>query len=84
MYGIHVNKLTMYVQMNGVRSQIWQKVGNQGNKWINGKVDATVYNNNQIVFEGATGTSYMGDIALDDIYIFNGPCQSTSSMLSKP
>lgn len=57
---------------------MWQQTGNKGNKWINGKVDVIANTGDQVIFEGATGTSYQGDIALDDIYILNGPCQTAA------
>lgn len=28
----------------------------------------------QIIFEGVVGASYLGDIAIDDISLANGPC----------
>ena len=28
----------------------------------------------QIIFEGITGTSYRGDIAIDDVMVTDGPC----------
>ncbi len=29
----------------------------------------------QIVFEGVVGNSYLGDIAIDDVWTYDGPCQ---------
>lgn len=60
---------------------MWQQTGNKGNKWINGKVDVIANTGDKVIFEGATGSSYQGDIALDDIYILNGPCQTAACKL---
>ena len=78
MYGAHINMLSLYSNTGGSRGLLWQKSGNQGNKWINGRVDATVNNGDKVIFEGKTGISYQGDIALDDISILSGPCTTTS------
>ena len=32
----------------------------------------------QVVFEGVVGNSYLGDIALDDITTYDGPCERKS------
>lgn len=34
----------------------------------------------QIVMAGSVGKSYAGDIALDDISMYSGPCKVASSM----
>ena len=41
--------------------------GNQGDIWLGGKVDIKGDKNFRIVIEAKRGTSYQGDIAIDDI-----------------
>ena len=35
----------------------------------------------QVIFEGVRGTSYTGDIAIDDIKMFDGPCNQPGKQL---
>ena len=46
---------------------LWNKTGEQGNKWIKGTVNIGGHANFRIVFEGVRGNGYQGDIAIDDI-----------------
>ncbi|EDO47787.1 predicted protein [Nematostella vectensis] len=78
MYGPHVNALNLYVQQKGVLGQPkWTKTGTQGNAWRKGEYTLITSANANIVFEGVRGSSFKGDIALDDIGISEGSCPSS-------
>ena len=78
MYGPHIGQLNIYTNVGGqFNGPVWSKSGSHGNKWWNGQVQLTNKNPYKIVFEGMRGTSYRGDIALDDIQLSNGQCQPT-------
>lgn len=79
MYGTHVNTLNVYLQSGspGLGTPLWTKKGTQGNKWIQGQLTITPSNAYQVIFEGVRGTSYRGDIAIDDVRLSLGPCQTT-------
>ncbi|WP_458628147.1 immunoglobulin-like domain-containing protein [Winogradskyella sp. PC D3.3] len=63
-------------------SSIWSKSGNQGNAWLTGSVDLSSYvgASIQLRFNGITGTTWQGDMAIDAISLTTG---STSGSCSK-
>ncbi|XP_033112049.1 MAM and LDL-receptor class A domain-containing protein 1-like [Anneissia japonica] len=76
MYGATVNTLNVYiVNTEGtVGAPAWTNRNNQGNIWRLGKLSVETKTSFRIVFEGITGSSYTGDIALDDFRIIDGAC----------
>ncbi|XP_071828952.1 scavenger receptor cysteine-rich type 1 protein M130-like isoform X6 [Apostichopus japonicus] len=79
MYGSTIGSLHVYAHTSSLGSPIWSMYGSQGNQWRLGQVQVYVYSTTQIVFEGVRGSSYTGDIALDDIDIANGSCSFVTS-----
>ncbi|XP_068678144.1 MAM and LDL-receptor class A domain-containing protein 1-like isoform X2 [Montipora foliosa] len=74
MVGQTIGELNIYRLINGQEERGWSKQGQQrGSDW---KTDNfTVHGNNYyIIFEAIAGTSYTGDIAIDDIRLKEGPC----------
>ncbi|WP_234859529.1 reprolysin-like metallopeptidase [Aquimarina aquimarini] len=55
-------------------SSVWTKSGNQGNTWQTANVDLSTYSGSsvQLRFNGVTGTTWQGDIAIDDIRLTEG------------
>lgn len=79
MYGVNVNRLSVYSKNAGVMSQVWTRFGNQGLDWKYAQVHITNQGlNQQLVFEGVAGTRYAGDIALDDVTFNIGDCPQAS------
>eukprot|EP00794_Sanderia_malayensis_P017044 gene17044-18759_t len=76
MYGSTIGSLTLYSQVNGGRNQLWSKSGNQGNLWRVAQQTIRSTSNYQLVFEGVAGSSYTGDIAVDDFRVMDGVCPS--------
>ncbi|XP_035658189.1 MAM and LDL-receptor class A domain-containing protein 1-like [Branchiostoma floridae] len=78
MYGQHVNMLNVYFMRRGQLGQpVWSKQGTQGDQWWAGQVNLPINPGDvvdQVAFEGVRGTSFRGDIALDDIQLTQGPC----------
>ncbi|XP_077999237.1 meprin A subunit alpha-like [Glandiceps talaboti] len=72
MYGAHVDTLTVYVKeerlfgSGNLGNPVLTLNGNQGNEW---KMV-------EVLFEGIRGSSYCGDIAIDDISLTDGLCLS--------
>ena len=54
--------------------RIWTRRGTQGNKWRYAQVNLISNQPFYVIFEGVRGSSYMGDIALDDLDVADGPC----------
>ncbi|XP_077978860.1 MAM and LDL-receptor class A domain-containing protein 1-like [Glandiceps talaboti] len=80
MYGANVGSLNVYFKINSQQGNaIWTRKGTQGNQWIEGLVTITANSAEYVVFEGVAGTSFEGDIALDDISLQNGLCPSSST-----
>lgn len=57
---------------NGVSwTNIWSKSGNQGNSWLSASVNLNAYTGNtlKLRFVGTTGTTFQGDMAIDDFSV---------------
>ncbi|XP_047128245.1 MAM and LDL-receptor class A domain-containing protein 1 isoform X1 [Hydra vulgaris] len=75
MYGQDIGTLNVLINQNGSRSApIWTLSGEQGGLWRPTRVTIKSFVSHSIIFEGITGPSYRGDIALDDVMISEGPC----------
>ncbi len=50
---------------------IWSKAGNQGNAWLSANVDLSAYNGSilKLRFNGVTGTTWQGDMAIDALNV---------------
>ena len=61
-------------------SPIWTRQGTQGNSWKQGQVQIPAQSSQyQVVFEGLVGSSYRGDIGVDDIKLLQGPCTTAGT-----
>ncbi|XP_078351329.1 MAM and LDL-receptor class A domain-containing protein 1-like [Oculina patagonica] len=74
MYGDTIGTLNVF-SGNAV---VFNRSGNHGNVWI--KEEITIYLNNTVTFEGIRGSSWTGDLAIDDVSITNGSCQVHTSV----
>ena len=79
MYGAHINTLNLYLKQNNqLGTPIWKHTGTLNNHWYKAVVNIASQTPFQMVFEGVRGTSYQGDIALDDISYSFSPCSQTT------
>jgi len=79
MYGDTIGSLIIYQHIHGQDMDVWLKNGEQPTRPEWHYENVTVYGNNYyIIFEGVVGTSYTGDIAIDDIYFTEGSCNGES------
>lgn len=88
MYGSDIGKLNVYRQtipstLNNVSSTlIWTKSGTQGNQWhratetLNNLNEVNIYGW-RVAFEGVVDKSFLGDIALDDIFLSQSACPAS-------
>ena len=79
MFGADIGTLNVIQKTgpgNKSESLLWTLSGQQGTKWLNGRVslNKNPSKNFWIVFEGVRGKGYQGDIAIDDILITNAGC----------
>jgi hypothetical protein len=84
MYGAATGTLDLRISTDGVVwTSIWALSGNQGNSWQTASVDLTAYAGLTVGFQfrGTRGTSYTGDIAIDNIYIYDAIPMSYSSAI---
>ncbi|WP_037348875.1 GEVED domain-containing protein [Sediminibacter sp. Hel_I_10] len=77
MYGANtMGNLKLAVSTNNGSSwtTVWTRTGNQGNAWLDASVDLSAYANGsiQLRFDGTTGTTWQGDMAVDAISLTNG------------
>lgn len=75
MYGSTTGNLRFQVSTNNGSSwtTLWTRSGDQGNNWLTSTVNVSSYINTNGVrfrFFGTTGTSFTGDIAIDDISVY--------------
>ena len=76
MYGPHINTLNVYMKTGSQsKSVLWTHTGTLADKWYTASVDIMSASASfTLIFEGVRGTSYRGDIALDDITYSYTPC----------
>lgn len=74
MYGTAaMGDLNLEVSTDGVSwASIWSKSGNQGNAWFSESISLSAYASNSAVkfrFNGTTGTTWQGDMAIDALSV---------------
>lgn len=74
MYGDHIGDLTVYLSSGTTKTVLWKKSGTQGPRWRHATVDVTSASKFKLILEGVAGSSYKGDIALDDLSLDDGTC----------
>lgn len=68
MNGVDIGKLAVLVKSKTRSTLMWEKSGDQGNKWIQAVVPiGHIDHPFQIAFTGSRRYSVLGDIAIDDI-----------------
>jgi hypothetical protein len=71
MYGSsNMGSLVLEASLDGTSwTSVWSKSGNQGNNWQTANVDLDAYagQNVQLRLNGVTGTTWQGDMAVDDL-----------------
>ncbi|XP_074613343.1 MAM and LDL-receptor class A domain-containing protein 1-like isoform X4 [Acropora palmata] len=75
MYGATIGKLT--VTLNG--RTLFSRSGNQGNAWLKAQVNTFNFGLHKVVFNATRGSSFTGDIAIDDVSVQPGFCRSGST-----
>jgi len=75
MYGAStMGSLAIEASLDGTSwSTVWSRSGDQGNQWNTSTINLDVYNGQkvQLRFNGITGTTWQGDMAIDDLKITN-------------
>ncbi|XP_030832894.1 MAM and LDL-receptor class A domain-containing protein 1 [Strongylocentrotus purpuratus] len=77
MYGSNIGELNVYLRNSSslnMGSPIWSLAGNRGDVWRGAEAEINTPEDFTIIFEGIRGSSYKGDIALDDILITSYGC----------
>lgn len=74
MYGATIGSLNIYFKPEDTASRLmFTKSGNQGNQWFHDVFELPKTNVSfQLIVEGVRGSSYVSDIAIDDIAILQG------------
>ncbi|CAM4935869.1 unnamed protein product [Rotaria socialis] len=73
MYGMDVDTLNIYIKVNNnMGKPVWTRTRDQGKQWLKGQYPIFPQANTkfQIVFEGIVGQFGLGDIAIDDIVVY--------------
>ncbi|XP_078483559.1 MAM and LDL-receptor class A domain-containing protein 1-like isoform X2 [Ciona intestinalis] len=83
-YGEALGGLNVFVEQQGsqLTSPIWRVNSNQGNRWF--RADVSIQSGNpsllwETTFEGVYGTSFYGDVAIDDVTFSSFPCLPSGS-----
>lgn len=67
-------KLAISTNDGSTWSTIWTTSGNQGNAWLTASINLSAYAGSSIKlrFDGTTGTTWQGDMGVDNISLTNG------------
>jgi len=84
MFGASVDTLNMYMEFShGDLFKVWSLQGEQANVWLSASYSLQTYNPVRLWFEGVVGSSFFGDIAIDDVNLAFGPCPADVSIRNK-
>ncbi|XP_013409923.1 MAM and LDL-receptor class A domain-containing protein 1 isoform X1 [Lingula anatina] len=78
MYGFAVGAFNVFILSGGKKTALLNLRGNMGNQWRQGQSNWVFTAPTQLVFEAIRGSSYTGDIAIDDISVNPGPCPTVA------
>nr|XP_034302436.1 MAM and LDL-receptor class A domain-containing protein 1 isoform X2 [Crassostrea gigas] len=79
MYGGSIGSL--HVKVNG--TELWSRSGDQGDVWLSAEVNvSTTAQNYKLTFEAIRGSSWNGDVAIDDIILTSAACNIQVSTTS--
>ncbi|XP_019616525.1 PREDICTED: MAM and LDL-receptor class A domain-containing protein 1-like [Branchiostoma belcheri] len=89
MYGLHIGTLNVnQKERGGSEAPIWSLSDEQGNAWQQGQLPLGGTTESTVVFEAVRGSSYKGDIAIDDVEViqYRGQCEliPASAMVPLP
>lgn len=83
MYGANMGSLTLEATTDGSSwTSLWSQSGNKGNSWLSADVNMDAYAGSTVKlrFVGVTGSSYRGDMALDDLSFSAGSTGGTTDV----
>ena len=74
-------ELYRLISLSQGRSLVWKRSGDQGNMWVKAEVSLTATSDPntypyRVEFEGIVGSGYRSDIAVDDINLRSGACDT--------
>ncbi|XP_078690665.1 uncharacterized protein LOC144921492 [Branchiostoma floridae x Branchiostoma belcheri] len=78
MYGPHIGILNVNRRdSGGSEIPLWRLFDDQGNTWQQGQLPLDGNTESTVVFEAVRGSSYRGDIAIDDVDVipYSGQCE---------
>ncbi|XP_019646647.1 PREDICTED: MAM and LDL-receptor class A domain-containing protein 1-like, partial [Branchiostoma belcheri] len=89
MYGLHIGTLIVNRKgSGGSEIPVWSLFDEQGNAWRQGQLPLDGTAESAVVFEAVRGSSYRGDIAIDDVHVipYTGQCEliPASAMVPSP
>jgi len=76
MHGSDIGNLNIYVKTNQSETPVWRLSGDQGNRWRFGQTALNSPSLYKFVLEGTVGDGSKGDVAVDDLTILDGICET--------
>lgn len=72
MKGVHINRLNVKLKKINSNEElsVWAKQGNQGNSWINGRVNILLNDSYTIIFEAVRGNGYLVFNSINKLGLF--------------
>ena len=74
MYGSAIGTLQLFLVQEKDQNLLWSELGDHGNKWINQSIEFSSSTTYHIRFTATAGRSYLGDMALDNLFFTEGSC----------
>ncbi|XP_057302549.1 zinc metalloproteinase nas-27-like [Hydractinia symbiolongicarpus] len=79
MYGASMGSLELNLIQGNLKTQLFSESGDRGNQWKSTSKDFRTSRDYQLEFKGIVGRSFTSDIALDNLHVFDGPCNGKGS-----